>query len=132
MTNMCLHKNATFFLICIHLAVKTLLLLLWLRSPSTRLSSAPHRPLRSPLQCDKDVAVLVKRSRRLIREEFRSEKTNGVAEGGFKEIKTLPTFIKLVNNVCFKDLPQIRTKRQPARVKSATDGNLIEKRKKGN
>lgn len=70
-------------------------------------STAPPHPPRS----DKDVAVLVKRSRRLIREECRLERTNGVAKGGFKEIKVPPAFIRLVNNVRFKGLPRIRNQK---------------------
>lgn len=75
--------------------------------PHSSDSLLPPRNHTTPLRCDKDVAALVKRSRRLIREELRLETTNSVAEGGFKEIKTLPAFIRLVNNVSFKDLPQI-------------------------
>lgn len=72
----------------------------------------PRSPLLSPPpRSDKDVAVLVKRSRRLIREECRLERTNGVAKGGFKEIKVPPAFIRLVNNVRFKDLPRIRNQK---------------------
>lgn len=87
----------------------------------------PRSPLLPPPWSDKDVAVLVKRSQRLIREECRLERTNGVAKGGFKEIKVAPAFIRHVNNVRFKDLPRCRTKRQSVRVKSDADGTSREK-----